>query len=234
MSNTSSLGPGQRWMSSWRTYELGGFVQPFCPRSYYKAHKKSRVVTDINDLFMFICYLVSLHLAWVWCLLSLLISHTHTHRHTHSRPVPQGRKDLACLSLKLDNHHLGTNIIEIITHFSVRAWLWSHFVPVLDLYNASGALKWSYTWFLLAQVEVGPGLWLVNVFSVMLVLHLYVLVGVSCWLWWDLGCALSKVRTRIKPASSQSPSAKCVCQLSLLIQSLLKSVPFRLYFKTNS
>lgn len=70
--------------------------------------RKSRIVTGINDLFT--CTLPG-ELARVWCLLSLLISHTHPQRHTRSRPVPQGGNDLACLSLKLDNHHLGTNII---------------------------------------------------------------------------------------------------------------------------
>lgn len=65
-------------------------------RERWNSHRYSHSI--------YVCSLASLHLV---C--SAYSFHTHTQ--THSHPVPQGGKDLACLSLKLDDRHWGTNII---------------------------------------------------------------------------------------------------------------------------
>lgn len=158
--------------------------------------------------------------------------HTHTHSHTHSRPVPQGARDLDCLSLKLDNHHLGTNTIEIITHFSVRDVILILLCPSFRLVQP-----------ICFQME--SDLIPACIRSRAKALTTECVLCDACpefvCVSWSFHLAL--MRFGLCPKQSENkdqttvfplPSAKSVCQLSLLIQWLLKSVSFRLYFKTNS
>lgn len=78
--NAASLGPGG-WVAG-GVISLEGLPSPSVLTATIKLKKINRIGTDVNDLLTFICYLVSLHLAWVCCLLSLLISHTHPQTHT--------------------------------------------------------------------------------------------------------------------------------------------------------